>query len=230
MYTVSVIIPAAGSGKRMNSDISKPFLKIQGKTILEYSVSRFLAVPNVQQIIIAASRAYFSEVHGIIQTFEDHDVQMVCVEGGAERQFSIHNAIDHLTEVDLVAVHDAVRPFVSEDSIKSCFNAAFNDGAAILGIPARDTIKKVDKDGFIAETLDRRSLWQCQTPQVFRKNIFMDAYQYAEKHHFVGTDDASVIEFFGEKVRIVEGGHQNIKLTYPLDLKLAELIINQDNI
>ncbi len=130
--------------------------------------------------------------------------------------------------MDLVLVHDAVRPFVKLVHVEACCRAACETGAALLGIPAKDTMKRVDDRRIVRETPRRSSMWQAQTPQVFRKTLLVKAYERAAKDQFTGTDDASLVERLGEAVKMVEGDRMNMKLTYPLDLQLAELII--DNI
>ncbi|MEQ8523829.1 2-C-methyl-D-erythritol 4-phosphate cytidylyltransferase [Gracilimonas sp.] len=225
MSKLSVIIPAAGSGERMASDIPKPFLKVGSKTILEHTISRFLEVPDVVQIIVATSKKYIPEIKSIFdQVPTTLDIQVV--EGGKERQFSIYNALKLVSpNSELVAVHDAVRPFVRKQLIEECCSVASKVGGAVLGVPAKDTIKRVDKNKVIEDTPNRSFLWQAQTPQVFQKALLMKAYESALKDHFVGTDDASLVERVGGVIQMVEGDRENLKITYPIDLKIAELIL-----
>lgn len=212
----------------MNSEIPKPFISIKGKTVLEYTLSCFTGIPRVKQIIIPVSNGYLGKAENLVRKYRD-SVEIICIEGGRERQFSIMNAIRHLRDVDLVSVHDAVRPFVSKEAILKGFNAAMKYGASVVGIRARDTIKKSDSNGIVLETLDRLFIWECQTPQTFQKDLFLSAYKKARELGFLGTDDASVIEHYGASVHMVEGNPQNIKLTYPFDIQLAEFIIDNFN-
>ncbi len=210
----------------MKSDIPKPFLSLKGKPILDYTVACFSGIPEVQRIIIPVHPDFLNKTKGLLAHFQD-TVEIQCIEGGQERQYSIMNAIQFLGDIDLVSVHDAVRPFVDRKSILESFRIASEKGAAVVGIKARDTIKRTDSYGTVRETLDRSVIWQCQTPQTFRRELFISAYKKAREKHFLGTDDASVIEYYGEEVHMVEGNQQNIKLTYPFDLQLAEFIIEK---
>lgn len=228
MSKLSVIIPAAGSGVRMGSEIPKPFLKVGDRTILEHTITRFLDVPELTEVIIATSAGHISDIRAMFARISV-DVILKVVEGGSERQFSIQNALQEISdEVTLVGVHDAVRPFVRSGLITECCRVAEKYGGAVLGVPAKDTIKKVDKENVIKETPDRSFLWQAQTPQVFQKELLIKAYDAAMKANFIGTDDASLVERIGGRVQMVEGDRENLKITYPVDLKVAELILGAD--
>ncbi len=225
MCKLSVIIPAAGSGERMGSDVPKPFIQVGDKTILEHTISRFLEVSDVAQIIIATSKSYISTIKSMFEQLSS-DIQLNVVEGGSERQFSIYNALKIVSaECELVAVHDAVRPFVRKQLIEECCEVAINVGGAVLGVPAKDTIKKVDGDKLVESTPDRSGLWQAQTPQIFQKELLIEAYESALDQNFIGTDDASLVERIGGTIQMVEGDRENLKITYPVDLKVAELIL-----
>lgn len=225
MNELSVIIPAAGSGVRMGSNIPKPFIKIGGKPILEHTIDRFLEVENVIQILIATSPEYLDEISSMTSGLSDQ-VSFQVVEGGEERQFSIYNALQYVSpKAELIAVHDAVRPFVRPNLIRRCCEVAQQYGGAILGVPAKDTIKKVNEDVVITETPNRSFLWQAQTPQIFQKQLLMKAYGSAIQNEFIGTDDASLVERIGGKVKMVEGDRENLKITFPIDLKVAEIIL-----
>ena len=228
MEKKAVIIPAAGSGIRMGSDIPKPFIKISGKTILQRSIECFLEIEGVVQIIIATSEEYFDECNKIFASIHASNISFQVIEGGTERQYSTQNALNEVnSKVELVAIHDAVRPFANTSQIRDCFKAANEIGGAILGVPAKDTIKKVNAENFIKKTPSRSELWQAQTPQIFKTYLIKEAYDSAIKNNFLGTDDASLVEQIGEKVKIVNGSRENFKITYPIDLKVAELIINK---
>jgi 2-C-methyl-D-erythritol 4-phosphate cytidylyltransferase len=135
--------------------------------------------------------------------------------------------LNELLDVDLAIIHDAVRPFIKLNHIEDCCNSASQMGAAIAGIPVKNTIKEVDDEYFIRQTPDRKVLWQAQTPQVFKKQLILQAYQKAAEENFIGTDDASLVERLGQKVKIIEGDQSNFKITYPMDLKLARLLIEE---
>lgn len=229
MSRLAVILPAAGSGSRMGTRIPKPFIELEGATILEHTLRNFAKVPRLAEIIVATSGEWVGQVEGILASFNQDGVRVKVVEGGSERQYSIHNALKNVSDdVDLVAVHDAVRPFISPELIEACCDKAEDLGAAIIAVPAKDTIKKVDDDQLIQGTPDRRFLWQAQTPQIFRKEKIQEAYESALSSGFVGTDDASLVEQLGYEVGIVEGDRRNLKITYPIDLKIAELILKEE--
>lgn len=228
MANFAVIIPAAGSGSRMQSELPKPFLPLGDHTILWHTIHAFLNAEGLVQVIIPTSKEYFDRVHEIIHSLPTNPVQFNVVEGGSERQFSISNGLSLLQDsVEIVAVHDAVRPFINLDLINRCSSEALECGGAIIAVPAKDTIKKIGLDGRIVETPDRSILWQAQTPQIFKKEILCRAYEEAILGGFVGTDDASLVERLGEMVKVVEGDRENLKITYPVDLEIAELILKQ---
>lgn len=222
----TLIIPAAGSGSRLNKETPKPYLEISGKTILEHTLMRFLGLANLSQVIVATSLRYIKKAEQILGEVLDDDTSFRVIEGGEERQHSIFNTLKYTDENNLVIVHDAVRPFVKLEHIESCCEAAMETGASVLGVPAKDTIKKLDDDNLIMDTPSRKFLWQAQTPQVFKKEILLEAYQKAFEENFIGTDDASLVERLGYPVKMVEGDRSNFKITYPLDLKLAKLLLD----
>ncbi|MEX2397482.1 MAG: 2-C-methyl-D-erythritol 4-phosphate cytidylyltransferase [Balneolales bacterium] len=226
MFTLSVIIPAAGSGIRMKSDVPKPFIKLHQKTVLEHTVEAFKQVPQVQRIVIATSGDTLEKARTL---FSDNgsEPEVLCIEGGSERQYSISNALQKVGDVDLVAIHDAVRPFVRVKDILECSEAALGIGAAILAVKASDTIKVVDDSAFVTETLDRGKIWLAQTPQIFRKDILLSAYSKALESDLAFTDDASLVEHAGYPVKVIPGDSRNIKLTYPNDMQRAKPIIKE---
>lgn len=212
----------------MGSGIPKPFIKILGKSILQRSIECFINIGGLSQVVVATTAEHFNECRLIFSNLDSMDISFEVIKGGEERQFSIWNALQVInTDVDLVAIHDAVRPFADTDRISECFDAAQKFGGAVLGVPVKDTIKKVDGDNFIKETPARSMLWQAQTPQVFKKHLIKRAYSSALKEEFLGTDDASLVERIGESVKMVESNRENLKITYPIDLEVAELIIRK---
>lgn len=228
MSKATLIIPAAGSGSRLNEDIPKPYIRVAGRPILEHTVRRFLELDILHQIIVATSPDYISEAREILRNIVSDDIAYKVVEGGEERQYSIHHALTGAAENDLIIVHDAVRPFVELAHIKNCCKAAVEAGASVLGVPAKDTIKQLDDNNIIRNTPSRKYLWQAQTPQVFKTEVIQEAYQKAFEDNFVGTDDASLVERLGYPVKMVEGNRSNFKITYPLDLELAKLLLEKN--
>lgn len=222
----SLIIPAAGAGARMGTEIPKPYLDLKGKTVLERTLSCFVGLENLKQVIVSTSDSFRDQTSEILENLFGN-VDTVLVEGGKRRQDSIYNALLQVDEsVEIVAVHDAVRPFIKQDIIKSCLEMADKYGGAIVGVPVKDTIKQVNATGIIEKTPDRSQMWQAQTPQIFRKDVFVDAFRYAIKQNTAVTDDASLLEACGRDVRIVEGERDNFKLTYPIDYKIAEMLVD----
>lgn len=223
-----LILPAAGSGSRLNREVPKPYLEIAGRTILEHTLRRFLELEGLVRVIVAASPERLRQARAILDHALPGSSASTVVEGGSERQHSIWNALREAGKADLVLVHDAVRPFVTPAQIEACCAAASECGGAVLGVPAKDTIKRTGEGNRIVETPSRRELWQAQTPQVFRRELLVRAYEQARGEDFVGTDDASLVERAGGEVRMVEGSRDNFKITYPLDLKLARLLLEED--
>lgn len=222
-----MIVPAAGIGKRMGTGVPKPYLMLGEKKVLEHTLSRFKAFGNLKQVIVSTSRDFRDETANMLEKLFP-DISTLVVDGGAERQNSIHNALNRVEEhIPFVAVHDAVRPFVDPDSVLKCLKKASETGAAILGVNVKDTIKHVDRSLKILSTPQRRSLWQAQTPQIFRRQILIDAYRNAKDTGFSGTDDASLVEENGGDVVIVEGTRNNFKLTYPLDFEIAKTLLEK---
>ncbi len=228
MTTKALIIPAAGAGSRMQKDTPKPFLQLGDRTILEQTIRRFLPLGGLQQVLVATSASFLEKAGHILEEVLPSRIKGSCLKGGESRQESIYNALKDVADVNLVIVHDAVRPFIELYHIQRCCNTAEKYGGAVLGVPAKDTIKRIDKQQKIKETPTREFLWQTQTPQVFQKDLLVRAYEKALEDDFVGTDDASLVERLGETVKMVKGDRSNFKITYPLDLELAKLLIDKD--
>lgn len=224
---LALIIPAAGSGKRLGTDLPKPYLEINDKTILQHTLEKFVEVAGLSEVVISTSDEFLEQTSQIlIEVFPNIKTDVVL--GGSERQDSILNAIKVLSDqVGYVAVHDAVRPFVETDLIKTCFQMSKKYGAAILALPAKDTMKISDKSGFVADTPDRSVLWHAQTPQIFEINLIKKAYKNALENDLSGTDDSYLVEIVGGKVFLVKGNSKNFKITYPLDLELAKLLLKK---
>lgn len=226
---MALIIPAAGSGVRLGEATPKPYLLIEDKTILEHTLTRFQNIDGLSKVVVSTSGEYIEATKKILERLFPF-IETGVVLGGKERQHSIMNALNKISdEIDLVAIHDAVRPFIDEASIYACLEKAELTGAAIIAVSAKDTIKVSDEDQYISETPDRSKLWQAQTPQIFKLNILKKAYENARHSNYLGTDDASLVEHIGEKVALVKGNRENFKITYPLDFKLAEWLIGEQN-
>ncbi|MEH7413866.1 2-C-methyl-D-erythritol 4-phosphate cytidylyltransferase [Neobacillus drentensis] len=223
--TYQVIIPAAGMGKRMQAGKNKLLLELNGLPILVHTLRVFEEDEACDGIILAIHPQDHKEINGLLQKYQIRKVPDL-VMGGDERQHSIFNALKTVKMDGIILVHDAARPFIQKGHIHLLTQKAVETGAAIMGVPAKDTMKK-QKNGVVVETVERSSLWAVQTPQAFRISLLKEAYEKAEKDQFLGTDDASLVERLNYPVSIVEGDYDNIKLTTPEDLYFAEAIIKK---
>ena len=224
---VSVILPAAGLGTRMGE--RKQFLLLDGIPILVHTLRKFVAAPLVTEIVVAARLENHAAVAGMIAQLGNVAKPIRIVEGGDTRQQSVENALLTLdATVDLVAVHDAVRPFISLDVIEKVIQEAARTGAAIVGVVPVDTVKQVHLHS-IRATIPREKLVLAQTPQVFRRTLLLAAHAGARKEEFTGTDEASLVERLDQvEVSVVQGSDRNIKITKPADLALAELFLSEE--
>ena len=224
---VCTLIPAAGKGSRMAHSVKKPYLEVAQKPILAHTIQRFEQNSAVDAIFVIVDQADFSECHAtVLQPYAFTKVQKL-VGGGETRQMSVYNGIRALSaDVDFVIVHDGVRPFVTDEVIFACLAAADECGAAVAAVPVKDTIKIANTDRFIVETLAREQLWAVQTPQVFRKSLLEEAHQAAEARQLTATDDASLVEQLGFPVKLVKGSYANVKITTPVDLQIAEVLLS----
>lgn len=223
--TYQVILPAAGQGKRMGAGKNKLLLELNGLPVLIHTLRVFEQDEDCSGIILAIHPQDEMEFQALLTSYNVSKVIRL-VPGGKERQDSIYNALNSVESDGIILVHDAARPFIQKEHIHRLTEMAAETGAAILGVPAKDTIKKV-QDGVVVETVERSSLWAVQTPQAFRISLLTEAYKKAEKDHFLGTDDASLVERLHYPVAIVEGDYDNIKLTTPEDLYFAEAILKK---
>ena len=224
MATFAVILPAAGQSRRFRDKAyKKPFAPLGGRAVWLHSAERFMNRADVKQVIVAIAaedRDLFNMKFGA--NIAILGVQVV--EGGQHRTDSVQRALEQVkNEIEFVAVHDAARPCLADPWIDEVFLAAARDGAAILAAPVHATLKRVDQKKRITETVDRESLWEAQTPQVFRRQLLIEAY--AKRGRETVTDDAQLVERLGHAVTIVPCSPLNLKITTRDDLKLAEQVI-----
>lgn len=212
------IIVAAGTGTRMHSSTPKQFLPLAAKPVLFHSVQAFFNFDKNTEIIIALSADYFSEWEKLCMQY-DFTIPHKVVTGGETRFHSVQNALQLVNEKSIVAVHDAARPLVSVETISRSFQAAEKFGAAVPFVPLSDSIRFYN--GLESRSLDRSKHVLIQTPQCFRSDVLISAYQ--KEHQPVFTDDASVVESSGFSIQLVEGNEENIKITTPRDLQFAAL-------
>ncbi|WP_445671189.1 2-C-methyl-D-erythritol 4-phosphate cytidylyltransferase [Paenibacillus sp. FSL K6-2524] len=217
-----VIVVAAGRGTRMGSKESKQYLMLQDKPIVIHTLEVFDRHPLITEIILVTGAQDVERCLSWIHEF-GMTKKIKVIAGGAERQHSVYQGLLHMNS-PWVLVHDGVRPFVTQQQVTSCYEAAVQHGAAVLAVPVKDTVKQVDGQGWVTATPDRRSLWAIQTPQAFRRSELIQAHEVAEAEGFIGTDDSMLIERLGVQVMVVEGGYANIKITTPEDLDYAEFI------
>ncbi|KUF28997.1 MULTISPECIES: 2-C-methyl-D-erythritol 4-phosphate cytidylyltransferase [Lysinibacillus] len=220
-----VVLPAAGSGKRMGAGQNKLFLKLLEKPILIHTLEVFQQDPFCTGIWLAVKPEERTYIQELLEQFEITKVKGLPA-GGAERQHSVHSCMKEMQQVDIVLVHDAARPFITHDIIASLVQSAHESGAAIAGVRAKDTMKKV-RNGIIEETVDRDSLWMIQTPQAFQFDLIVEAEDVAEKVGFLGTDEAMLVERLGHAVHIVESSYENVKMTTQDDLIFGEAILRK---
>ncbi len=221
-----VIIVAAGSGKRMKSAIAKQYIELKGRTIISYTIETFNNSENIDDIILVTSSDAVDYVKSeIVEKYRFKKVRAV-VEGGEERQDSVYNGLKAVeSDTDVVLIHDGVRPFVADKYIAQLESVAMEFGGCVLGAPVKDTIKVCDSEGYITDTPKRETLWLAQTPQCFKYDVIMKAYEKAEQEGYRGTDDSMLAERLGIKIKIVKGDYENIKITTPEDLYIGEVIL-----
>ena len=228
---VSVIIPAAGLGKRMNPhgrvkgfSKRKPFILLDKKPVIWHVLDIFKNIGLIKEIILVVNK---KDLVAAKKYFESPVVKIV--EGGLERKDSVYNGIKALDkENDIVLIHDGVRPFVTKEIILNSIRAAHQFGAAVAAVPVIPTIKRADEDGFVVSTLNRKILWEIQTPQAFKRDVIVKAYNCRGQACLSPTDitdDAMLVERSGHKVKIVMGSYDNIKITTPKDLITANVIL-----
>ncbi len=223
------IVLAGGKGKRMGTEIPKQYIEVFGKPILAYTLETFQNSAHIDEIILVAGK---EEVEfckeNIVEKYGLSKVTNV-VAGGKERYDSVYEGLKAASGANYVFIHDGARPLVDEDIISRAENCVRETGACVVGVKAKDTIKKVNKAEYAVETLDRNELWQVQTPQVFEYKLVLQAYENALKGDTTNiTDDGMVVEENSHvAVKLVEGSYENIKITTPVDITFMEAILNK---
>lgn len=218
---VGVAVPAAGEGRRMGG-ARKPFLTLAGEPLLVHALRPFLATPGVEAVAVAVSQGDVEEARGWVEAL---DPRIRVVAGGGTRSDSVAHAVAALPPgVEVILVHDAARPLVTEAAIRRCVEGAAAGEGAVAGWPAVDTLKEVDGEGRIVRTPDRARIWHAQTPQGFPAAVLRSALADAALRA-TATDDAALVEAAGTTVRMVEGAPDNLKVTRPEDLPVAEFLL-----
>lgn len=240
----TAIVLAAGRGSRMKSDVPKQYMLLRDKPVIWYALQVIEQSEVIDDcILVAGAEVSDIEYMGdeIVARYGFHKVDTI-VAGGRERYDSVYHALQVIADEDMavpnrdgyIFIHDGVRPFLTEEILRRCYEAVEEHHACVAGMPVKDTIKIVDKSGFARQTPDRNFMWQIQTPQVFDAPLILSAYEklMQEKERLLRdgisvTDDAMVVETFTDcKVRLVEGAYGNIKVTTPEDMAVAEALLN----
>ena len=219
-----VIIPASGSGVRYGGKLPKQFIRIDGKEIIAYTLQKFNSLKSVDSIVIATQKKYINKLRNLVK---ENKFQKVCniVEGGKTRHDSVFNGLRALRpdKKDFIIVHDAVRPFITVKKIRELMKEVKDCYAVIPGLKINDTTKEVSKNNIIQKTIPRENLWIVQTPQLFRYDILKRAFEKADVNKFKGTDESSIVEYAGYKVKIIEGEKTNVKITTNEDIKSLDI-------
>ena len=223
----TAIVLAAGQGKRMHSKVQKQFLEIGQKPIVYYSLHCFQESPRIQEIILVTSKEMIPYCEKeIVEKYGLGKVTRI-VEGGKERYDSVYAGLKACKDTDFVFIHDGARPFITVEMVERGYQAVVKTGACVLGMPSKDTVKLADEEGYIKETPDRKIVWNVQTPQIFSYKLICTAYESMQQKDMSSvTDDAMVVEQeTGTRILLVEGSYQNIKITTPEDLAVAEAFL-----
>jgi len=223
------IIVAAGKGKRFSDekDSYKQFLMLGGKPVICWSLELFENLAGIRDVVIVAPDDRMGFCRSIAKRHKYGKVKAV-VPGGRFRQDSVYSGLlKTAKDIDIILIHDSVRPLATAGLVSLCMEEAARCGAAVPAVPVKDTVKLGNKKMFVEQTIDRSKLWSVQTPQCFKRAVIIKAYDKARKDGFVGSDDSSVVERLPHEVKIVSGSEENIKITYPEDFTLAEAILKR---
>ncbi len=222
---VGAVIPAAGKGTRIGGDLPKQFIELAGKPIVLHVLEYIQSTSCIDAAVVVAAADCLRDVSDLTSRYGLTKVIAV-VEGGAERQDSVWKGLQRLADADIeyVAVHDGVRPFLDDELVHRILLAAKEFGAAVPAVQPRETVKQTGPEMFVADTPPRNDLWLVQTPQIFEFPLLYRAYQTAMISGYYATDDAGLVEKIGGRVKVVDGSYDNIKITTREDLDLAQIV------
>jgi len=221
------VIAAGGTGIRMSAGVPKQFLEIAGKPVLLLTVEAVAALEAVVQIVIALPTEHIVRAEAALAGRSPR-IRPECVAGGHNRQASVKNGCARVrSDVDVILVHDAVRPLCPREVMERTLEAAWEKGAAVPGLQATETIQRVSRKGRVLKTPPREELYAIQTPQAFKARLLCEALELAEEKGFLGTDESSVVRWAGHPVTVVPGSPDNIKITRPLDMEIARLLFSR---
>ncbi len=228
MKTAAILL-AAGSGKRMQAGKNKLFLTLHGRPVLAYTADAFQKSAVVDGIVVVAKEAELEQIRQMLPQ-EQYNKILCYTVGGKERQDSVLCGLQALpVDYTRVLIHDGARPFVTESLIADLLASSTPECGTVAAVPAKDTVKRVDSDQMVQETLKRSELWNIQTPQCFYTKPILDCYLQGVRDHFAATDDASLAEQYGLAVKVIPAYYENIKLTTPEDLDVAEVFLKRLN-
>lgn len=227
MPHATVIVLAAGEGRRLAAGVSKGFLPIAGRPLVLRTLERVFAAQTIKNAVLVVSAADLQRCESMLWADPAlRDRPWLLQAGGASRQQSAKRGLERVSpDSDIVVIHDGARPFVSAELIDRCIEVAAEKGAAVAGLPVRDTIKAVSSERWVQSTPERSTLWEIQTPQAFKRELIVLAHERAEREGIEVTDDAMTMERLGLPVYVVDGDRANFKITLPEDVRLAELLI-----
>ena len=221
---MTVILPAAGLGKRFGKDANKPFVKLGGKPLLIWALEVLDALPEIGEIIPVLKDGDMEAGAELLESYGIKKTRRIAP-GGKERQDSVFHGLKLIDDRKcIVLVHDGVRPLIEPPVVSQAILQLKDCDGVVVGVPVKDTIKEVS-GGEVKRTLNRDTLWAVQTPQVFRYETLYSAYEKAAKESFYATDDSSLVERYGGKIRMVTGSYTNVKITTPEDLQVAEMFL-----
>lgn len=220
---VTAVIVAGGKGRRMGLDINKVYYELAGKEILAHTLAAFEGCADIDEIVVVTGETDMECCRNIVKRDRIHKVRVITV-GGAERSDSVYNGL-RFAQGDIVAIHDGARCLITPYEISDVIADAKKYGAAALGVTVKDTLKSIDENGMITGTIDRERTVQIQTPQVFERDEVMVLHEEARKDGLKVTDDCSIFEYYGKKIKVTKGSYENIKITTPEDISAGEKIL-----
>lgn len=225
---VSVIIVAAGKGRRMGRNYNKQYILLEEKPILAHTIEVFESSSYIDEIILVVGKNEVNLVQeNIVEKYSFKKIVSI-VEGGAERQDSVYNGLQEVSsDCSIVLVHDGARPFLRNEIIEEGIQVAKKSDACIVAVPVKDTIKVINENMEVVETPNRETLWAVQTPQIFKYTLLQEAYKKAKVSKLKVTDDAMLVESLGYPIKIIQGDYENIKITTPEDLILGQGILEK---
>jgi len=225
---ISAIVPAAGQSRRMGSKRNKQFLLLGEKPVLAHTLTVLENCREIEEVVVVVARG--EEEYCRREVVEKYHLAKVVqiISGGQERQDSVYQGIQSLSsQAEIVVIHDGARPFLTSQMLGDSIQGAKETGGAIMAVPVKDTIKVVSREKIVENTLLRETLWAVQTPQAFSYPLLKEAHESAQRDNFLGTDDASLVERIGGKIKVILGSYENLKITTPEDLVIGKAILER---